>query len=327
MSDSPYELQRLVVVATFSTPWEAQIAQTRLSAEGLHSLIADEHLIRMVALSNAIGGIRLKVRERDAGAAAEVLRRLVPLPEIYLVTQDALGEAGEEPGIPTRLPEPAGAAAPDPRCPACGSGDLRLERSSRRVLGVLPVSRTGYRCGDCCMLWKPDEIERWRRLGPGDLEPAADSLPAPQAALAAPPPDDGWDAPEAPLTTAARFHTPWEAHLARTLLESEGVRCCVLEERMPAVHMLSAEPAAFNRLEVRQADAARAAGILARAFSYPSLVAVPDPDPDPGADGEAEAGRDPGGAPGADLDSGGNAEAGRGGSSGTGPDRGSGPDS
>jgi DNA-directed RNA polymerase subunit RPC12/RpoP len=307
MSDSPYELQRLVVVATFSTPWEAQIAQTRLSAEGLHSLIADEHLIRLVALSNAIGGIHLKVRERDAGAAAEVLRRLVPLPEIYLVTQDAPGEAGEagpeagpiglaapaEPRMPAQPPEPAEAAAPDLRCPACGSGELLLEHSSRLVLGVLPVSRRGYRCSDCGVLWKTDEIERWQRPGPREPETPADAPPAPQGRLA---PEDGWDAAETTLTTAARFHTPWEAHLARTLLESEGVRCCVLEERMLAVRMLSAEPAAFNRLEVRQADAARAAEILARAFSYPSLVAVPDPDPDPGADADAE----PSGEPGAD---------------------------
>jgi hypothetical protein len=307
MPDSPYELQRLVVVATFSTPWEAQIAQTRLSAEGLHSLIADEHLIRMVALSNAIGGIRLKVRERDAGAAAEVLRRLVPLPEIYLVTPDAPGEAGEEPKRPT--------AAPDPRCPACGCGELLLERSSRLVLGVLPVPRTGYRCGGCGMLWKPDEIERWPRLGPSDPE-----LPvgAPTAPLA---PEDSWEAPEAPLITAARFHTPWEAHLARTLLESEGVRCCVLEERMLAVHMLSAEPAAFNRLEVLQADAARAAEILARAFSYPSLVAVPDSDPG------AEADRDLDGEPAADRDPGGDAEADGDVGPGADPDRDPGPDS
>src|SRR5260370_41318665 len=97
--DSPYELQRLVVVATFSSPWEAQIAQARLSAEGLHSLIADEHVIRMVALANAVGGIRLKVRERAAAAAADVLRRLAPLPEIYLVTQDAAGDGAAGDGL------------------------------------------------------------------------------------------------------------------------------------------------------------------------------------------------------------------------------------
>lgn len=300
--DSPYELQRLVVVATFSTPWEAQIAQARLSAEGLHSLIADEHVIRMVALANAVGGIRLKVREQDAAAAAEVLRRLAPLPEIYLVPQDAAsdGDAGdgadgvgdgdhddvphgkgpdgrsgmgagglaspiEAAGTRTAAGVTGAAGEDSRRCPACDGADLRVERSSRLLLGVLPVSRWGYRCGDCGVLWKSDEVEGGRPL----------DLPPPETSDGAP-----VEAGKAPLITVARFGTPWEAHLARTLLESEGVRCCVLEERMPAVHMLSAAPAAFNRLEVHQADAQRAGEILARAYSYPALVATPDPETD-----------------------------------------------
>src|ERR1700686_1597545 len=109
MSESPYELQRLVTVGTFSTPWEAQIAQARLGSEGLHSLIANEHVIRMVALSNAVGGIQLKVREQDAEAAA-VLGRLAPLPEIYRVGQDA-GAAGA-PSVPTSPPADLAAASP-----------------------------------------------------------------------------------------------------------------------------------------------------------------------------------------------------------------------
>jgi hypothetical protein len=211
MSDSPYELQRLVTVATFSTPWEAQIARSRLAADGLHALVADEHVIRMVALSNAIGGIQLKVREKDAAAAVEILRHLAPLPDIYLVGSDTAAAAGPEPGA-------AGAADG-------GSQD------------------DGDAAG-----WEP-----------GDLGDPRD-----------------W-----PLATIARFHSPWEAHVAGSLLESEGVRCCVLEERLPAVNLLSAEPTAFNRLEVHQADAARAAEILARAWSTPALVALPDPDSDP----------------------------------------------
>ena len=333
--DSPYELQRLVVVATFSTPWEAQVAQARLSAEGLHSLIADEHVIRMVALANAVGGIRLKVREKDAAAAADVLRRLVPLPDIYLVPQDAAagaggdgddgsdsdgGERGDtddygasdrgEPSRPLRPVErtaagtgetplkaaAAGAGAatgaagiggaaqddePGPwaegdgplTCPACDSADLEVERSSRLLLGVLPMSRWGYRCGECGILWKPDEVEGGRRLDAAILDSDA-VRPAASG--------------NAPLITVARFGTPWEAHLARTLLESEGLRCCVLEERMPAVHMLSAEPAAFNRVEVRQADAQRAGEILARAYSYPTLVAAPEADAEADLDPEPE---------------------------------------
>jgi hypothetical protein len=267
MSDSPYELQRLVTVGTFNTPWEAQIAQARLSAEGLYSTIADEHVIRMVALSNAVGGIRLKVRERDAAVAAEVLRRLAPLPEIYLVSADAPGaqappEAAEAEGkesLEGSASSGGTAAEALPAaglaCPACGSAELWFERSSRLVLGLLPLGRRGYRCGECGILWRVEEIQG---------EPALAGAEA--------------------LSTVARFHTPWEAHLARTYLESEGLRCCVFEERLPAVHLLSAEAVAYNRLEVRRSDAARATEILARAVSYPTLVAAPEPDagPEPG---------------------------------------------
>jgi len=307
MSDSPYELQRLVTVRTFSTPWEAQIAQARLGSEGLHSLIANEHVIRMVALSNAVGGIQLKVREQDAAAAAAVLGRLAPLPEIYLVTHDASAAAGAAPAsVPASPPvsvpaRPAIAPPPDAGtaagtlagtaaevdgaadgcgpgggsagCPSCGGADLRPEQSSRLVLGVLRVSRRSFRCGDCGSLWRPEEIGGAPRLDPGLPETDGEAREQDE---------------DTALSTVARFHTPWEAHLARTFLESEGLRCCVLEERLPAVHLLSAQPVAYNRLEVRQADAARAAEILARAWSYPSLVALPDPDLDAaGADADA----------------------------------------
>lgn len=325
MSDSPYELQRLVTVRTFSTPWEAQIAQARLGSEGLHSLIANEHVIRMVALSNAVGGIQLKVREQDAEAAAAVLGRLAPLPEIYLVGQDAAA-AGAEAGAPAPsvpatapaavpAPSPAGAPALQPAgvpalppaavppgdaavpsCPSCGGLDLRPERSARLVLGVLPISRRAYRCGDCGSLWRLEEIGGAPRLEDGF-----------QVAGAAAPGQGGHgghggrgQGDDTALSTVARFHTPWEAHLARSFLESEGLRCCVLEERLPAVHLLSAEPVAYNRLEVRRADAARAGEILARAWSYPSLVAIPDPDA-----GDLDAaGADPGEDPGIDRNPG-----------------------
>ena len=332
MSDSPYELQRLVTVRTFSTPWEAQIAQARLGSEGLHSLIANEHVIRMVALSNAVGGIQLKVREQDAEAAAAVLGRLAPLPEIYLVGQDAAAKVAPSvpsvpilpeanvpaasaagalalpptgvpalppAGVPSRLPAgmPPGDAG-SPSCPSCGGFDLRPERSARLVLGVLPISRRAYRCGDCGSLWRLEEIGGTPRPGDGFAE----------AGAAAPGPDEhGGQGDDTALSTVARFHTPWEAHLARSFLESEGLRCCVLEERLPAVHLLSAEPVAYNRLEVRRADAARAAEILARAWSYPSLVAIPDPDAgglDAAGPDHGDAGADPGEGPDVDRDSG-----------------------
>jgi putative signal transducing protein len=68
--------------------------------------------------------------------------------------------------------------------------------------------------------------------------------------------------PEA-LVTVGRFPTPWEAHLARTLLESEGIDACVLEERLPAISLLTGQPAVMSRLEVHPEDAERALEILA----------------------------------------------------------------
>ena len=65
------------------------------------------------------------------------------------------------------------------------------------------------------------------------------------------------------LVTVARFVTPWEAQLAKSLLESDGLEACVVEERLPPVSLLSGEPLALNRVEVREDDAPRALELLA----------------------------------------------------------------
>lgn len=71
--------------------------------------------------------------------------------------------------------------------------------------------------------------------------------------------------PEEPvaLVIIGRFSTPWEAHLAKALLESEGIDACVLEERLPAISLLTGEPAVMSRIEVHPEDAERALEILA----------------------------------------------------------------
>ena len=166
MSGPEYDLEKLVTVETFSSSWEAQLARACLEAEGIHSIIADEHFHRLYsALSSTLGGVRLQVRPEDAGPAAELLRNRRPI--LYLVTED-----DDQPPF--------------------------------------------------------EEVE----------EPVA-------------------------LVTVGRFPTPWEAHLARTLLESEGIDACVMEERLPAVSLLTGERVAMSRIEVYPEDAERALEILA----------------------------------------------------------------
>jgi Putative prokaryotic signal transducing protein len=167
MSEPEYDIEKLVTLETFSSPWEAQLARACLEAEGVHAVIADEHFFRLYgALSSTLGGVRLQVRSEEAERAAELLRNRRPV--LYLVNE----EDGQ----------------------------------------------------------------------PGALE--------------------DFEEPEA-LVIVGRFTTPWEAHLARTLLESEGIDACVLEERLPSVSLLTGQPVALNRVEVHPEDAERALEILA----------------------------------------------------------------
>jgi hypothetical protein len=64
-----------VVIATFQSPVEANIARTRLEEHGISCRLDDENM--MVAdplLGAAVGGIKLVIREDDADEAVEVLR-------------------------------------------------------------------------------------------------------------------------------------------------------------------------------------------------------------------------------------------------------------
>jgi hypothetical protein len=170
MSDfeTELDLERLVTVETFSSPWQAQLARACLESEGIHAVVADEHFFRLYgALSGTMGGVKLQVRPEEAQRAAELLRTRQPIPEIYLVTEE----------------------------------DLRP--------GIVP---------------EPEEPES--------------------------------------LVTVGRYSTPWEAHLVRTLLESEGIDACVLEERLPPVSLLNSTPLALNRVEVHPEDAERAQTLL-----------------------------------------------------------------
>jgi hypothetical protein len=171
MPDSEFEIEKLVTLETFSSPWEAQLARACLEAEGIEAVVADEHFFRLYgALSNTLGGVRLQVRPEHAGRAAELLRNRRPI--FYVVSdEDAGPPLAEEEGEPEPL--------------------------------------------------------------------------------------------TTPLVTIGRFYSPWEAHLARTLLESEGIAACVCEERLPSVSLLTGAPTALSRLEVHSRDAERALEILA----------------------------------------------------------------
>lgn len=66
-----------VTLATFDDPIMAQLAQSALRSEGVEAYIRDINTIAIDPLfSNAIGGIKLMVDEKDLERAATILRNL-----------------------------------------------------------------------------------------------------------------------------------------------------------------------------------------------------------------------------------------------------------
>jgi hypothetical protein len=67
-------MTRLTTVATFDLAAKAEVARNVLEDAGIQAVIADSEIVAMDWLiSNAVGGIKVQVREEDAERAAAVL--------------------------------------------------------------------------------------------------------------------------------------------------------------------------------------------------------------------------------------------------------------
>ena len=128
-----------ITVASFSQPFEAHLARTRLESEGITCVVSDEYLVRVDwLLSNAIGGVKLMVPVWEAERAKDVLR---PRPRLMVVA-DSQGE--------------------EMVCPRCHSDDVYYTRYSRRVAGVfmlllgflIPWRDRRWTCKQCGYAWK-----------------------------------------------------------------------------------------------------------------------------------------------------------------------------
>ncbi|MDH4036165.1 MAG: DUF2007 domain-containing protein [Candidatus Krumholzibacteria bacterium] len=131
-----------VTVASFNQPIEAHLARTRLEAEGIPCVVGDENLVRVYAfLSNAVGGVKLKV---PAYAAEQARAALRPRPRLV----EAAGEDD--------------AADGEMICPRCRSYDVYYQRYSRRVAGffillfgfLIPWRDRRWTCKQCGYEWK-----------------------------------------------------------------------------------------------------------------------------------------------------------------------------
>jgi len=131
----------LVTLQHFRDIPEALLAKGKLESAGIGSVLADGNLIRMDwLLSNAIGGIRLQVDQRDLESARAILDE--PIPAEF--EDEELGESFVQ-----------------PRCPRCYSLDIGFEKIDRFwTYGLwlllsfpIPVRKGNWKCYTCGVEW------------------------------------------------------------------------------------------------------------------------------------------------------------------------------
>lgn len=68
-------MENLITLTTFEYPFEAQVIKSKLESEGIYVFLKDELTIQIDNfLSNAIGGVKLQVFEKDVAQALELLK-------------------------------------------------------------------------------------------------------------------------------------------------------------------------------------------------------------------------------------------------------------
>jgi hypothetical protein len=125
-----------VLIGSFAHPVEAELACSKLQAEGIQARVADANTISIQPYySAALGGVKLIVNEEDALQALRILK------------EDLSMESEETGASPAPLP-----------CPRCGSTERRVERKAEPIkilmswllLGLpLPFLKKKSTCTHC----------------------------------------------------------------------------------------------------------------------------------------------------------------------------------
>ena len=142
---------RVVLIRQFLNVAPALLAKSVLDSAGIECFLADENTVRTDWFySNAIGNVKLLVREEDAEAARELLDQ-APLDEFEL---------------------PEFGTFKQPRCPKCGSDDVSYKGLMRNLayatiaIGLpFPVSHIAWYCNNCKNVWDGSADSSQDRLG------------------------------------------------------------------------------------------------------------------------------------------------------------------
>jgi len=142
--DEP-EFRELMTLRQFTGLPEALLAKGSLESAGIECFLADDNYVRMDwFISNAIGGVKLRVKPEDVEAAEEILNQ--PIPENFDI------DSGEN--------------ISQPRCPVCHSLDVTFQELNQPVAFAsaafnfpIPLHRAAWRCHACKHEWQDETAQ------------------------------------------------------------------------------------------------------------------------------------------------------------------------
>ena len=143
----------LVTVFSCDTAHEAHIVRGMLESAGIPAFLSNEHLVSAQWMyATAVGGVKVRVRDEDAGTALELLREAAA--QDARASASPSGLAGMSSGPEDKNGRTAGA------CPRCGSpGEPYRYRGlfSALSLGLFipfPQARYRWHCPACGKKWR-----------------------------------------------------------------------------------------------------------------------------------------------------------------------------
>ena len=158
------ETEKFITVLTFTFAHEVAIVRGRLESEGVTCFVQDELTAQIHPFySNAIGGVKLQVRESDLNQALDILKETG-----YIQEQDSQAP-NEPPRVNKQTDNPKIATKGAPLlCPFCGSDEVVKSKKTGWLFLLTsipfwfpaPVFQKTYYCFDCKREFKPGLAKR-----------------------------------------------------------------------------------------------------------------------------------------------------------------------
>jgi len=145
-----------IIVMTCTFPHEAHMVKGYLESRGIETLLKDEMTVQVnIAYSNAVGGIKILVKEPDYDQSIQLLKN-----GGYIIDDTIKIDKKTEVVLLDNTPDKKS-------CPFCSSENIGRKKGPNTIsfilsslislfftATILPIFRSTYKCFDCEKEWK-----------------------------------------------------------------------------------------------------------------------------------------------------------------------------